>query len=73
VRIDQDAVTFTALGRRIIAPVGSIRRVRGQGYNSGYLVEGTDFKVWLRVPLRDTFDFLTALREKNPAIEISRI
>jgi uncharacterized membrane protein YfcA len=73
VSIDRDSVTFVALGRRITASIGSIRRVVGQGYNSGFVVEGTDFKVWFRVPLRDTFDFLTSLREVNPAIEISRM
>jgi hypothetical protein len=72
-RIDDDSVTFVALARRVTAPIGSIRRAVGQGYNSGFVVVGTDFKVWFRVPLHDTFEFLTALREVNPAIEVSRM
>jgi pheromone shutdown protein TraB len=72
-RIDHGSVTFVGLGRRVTAPIGSIRRVVGLGYNSGFVVEGTGMKVWFRVPLRETFDFLTALREANPAIEISRM
>lgn len=64
------------LARRKTVHALEIKRIRGGGLAMGYtgaVIEHTNGKIWLRTSFVNFFDFLTRLKELNPAIEIVRL
>ena len=70
-RISPDGlVQFRGLARRVVVTAAEIRQIRGIAWGYGMTIEHSRGRIWLRVGFTENFEFLTRIRQLNPAVEI---